>query len=109
MSDKTPDARTARVAAQFESIDSEIARLATACSVDLLDRRNLERVIRNDATVCGTKNPVAFGKMRDLLMMHYAARTKAVATLGEAETQAIINTVVERLRERFGSQGRGTR
>ena len=107
MTDKIPDARTAWAAKQFENIDNEIARLATICRVDFRDRTNIERVIRNDASVCGSNNPVAFGKMRDLLMMHYAARTKTAAVLGEVETQAIINAVVERIRERFAGQGGG--
>ena len=107
MTDKTPDARTAWAARQFENIDNEIARLATICKVDLLDRANVDRVIRNDASVCGSSNPVAFGKLRDLLMMHYATRTKTAAVLGEAETQAIVDSVVERILERFAARGGG--
>ena len=107
MTDKTPDARTAWATKQFENIDNEIARLSTICRVDFRDRTNIERVIRNDASVCGSNNPVAFGKLRDLLMMHYATRTRAVAELGEVETQAIINSVVERIRQRFAKEGLG--
>ena len=107
MTDKTSDARTAWATKQFENIDNEIARLTTICRVDFLDRTNIERVIRNDASVCGSNNPVAFGKLRDLLMMHYAARTKTAAVLGEAETQAIIDSVVERILERFAARGGG--
>ena len=104
---KTPDAQTIWAAKQFEHIDNEIARLSSICRIDLLDRGNIERVIRNDDSACASKSPVAFDKMRNLLMMHYAARTKTAAVLGEAETQAIINTVVERIRERFASLGGG--
>ncbi len=57
--------------------------------------------------MCGSNNPVAFGKLRDLLMMHYATRTKTAAVLGEAETQAIIDSVVERILERFAARGGG--
>jgi hypothetical protein len=38
-------------------------------------------------------------------MMHYATRTKTAADLGEAETQAIVDSVVERILERFAAQG----
>ena len=107
MTDTTPDARTAWAASQFENIDNEIARLTTICRVDFRDRTNIERVIRNDASACGSNNPVAFGKLRDLLMMHYATRTKTAAVLGEAETQAIIDSVVERILERFAARGGG--
>lgn len=64
-------------------------------------------MIRNDASVCGTSNPPAFGKLRDLPMMRYATRTRTTAELGEAETQAIINAVVERIRKRFANEGPG--
>lgn len=64
-------------------------------------------MIRNDANVCGTSNPLAFGKLRDLPMMRYATRTRTTAELGEAETQAIINAVVERIRKRFANEGPG--
>jgi hypothetical protein len=37
-------------------------------------------------------------------MMHYAIRDKAVAALGATEAQALINTVVARLRERIGAK-----
>lgn len=107
MTAKTPDARTAWATRPFESIDNEIARLTTICRVDFLDRTNLEHVIRNDASVCGSNDPVAFGKLRDLPMMHCATRTKTAAVLGEAETQAIVDSVVERIRERFAGRGGG--
>ncbi len=51
MTGKIPDARTAWATRQFENIDNEIARLTTIGRIDFLDRTNLERVIRNDASV----------------------------------------------------------
>jgi hypothetical protein len=107
MTDKPTPAQETWTTKNFENIDNELARLATICRVDLIDRGNIERVIRNDASVCGTSNPLAFGKMRDLLLMHYATRTRAAAELGEVETQAIINSVVERIRQRFAREGLG--
>ena len=109
MTDKTPTAQEAWIASQFENIDRELARLAGICRADLLDRAKIERVIRNDASVCGTQNPLAFGKLRELLLMHYATRTRAAAQIGEVETQAIINSVVAKLAERFGPPGGGSR
>jgi hypothetical protein len=99
-SDRKPDTRTAWAAKQFDEVDNEIARLAVACKVDLFDRANIERVIRDDASLCPS-NPVGFAKLRQLVMMHYAMRAKARAVLGEAETQAIIDAVVARIRERL--------
>ena len=42
--------------------------------------------------------------MRQLLMMHYSVRDKAVVALGEQETMAIMGDIVERLRKRFGDE-----
>ena len=39
-------------AKKFNDIDTEIAGLATICDVHLFDRGVIDRVIRNDATVC---------------------------------------------------------
>ncbi|GIK87671.1 MAG: hypothetical protein KJ018_21615 [Burkholderiales bacterium] len=86
---------------KFDDIDRELAGLATACKVDLLDRAVLERVLRDDASVCGAASPAAFAKLRQLLMMHYAVRTRAAQALGEGPTQALIDEVVDRLRERL--------
>ncbi|MCU0967784.1 MAG: hypothetical protein MUF03_03015 [Rubrivivax sp.] len=86
----------------FEQIDLEIGRLATMCQVQLLDPGNIERVLKNDALVCGKANPAAFAKLRQLLMMHYSVRDQALVSLGEDETMAIIGEVVGRLRTRFG-------
>ena len=78
-------------------------------NVSTMPLRTTQRVIRNDASTCGAQNPLAFEKLRELLMMHYATRTRAAAQIGEVETQAIINSVVAKIAERFGSIGGGSR
>ena len=99
-----PAYHTQRWTKHFEEIDNEIAALAKVCQIPLLDPGVIERVLKNDATVCGAPNPPVFGKLRSLLMMHYAIRDKAVDALGATEAQALINTVVARLRERIGAK-----
>jgi hypothetical protein len=88
----------------FEEIDREIAQLAVICKIPLLDQGVIERVLKNDAMVCGSQNARAFAKLRQLLMMHYSVRERAVVTLGEAETLAIVKDIVERLRHRVGDK-----
>jgi hypothetical protein len=88
----------------LDEVDRELARLALACKVRLLDAGVIERVLNNDANVCGSSNPAGFAKLRDLLMMHYAVRNRMVGALGEANTQIIVKDVVAKLRERFGDQ-----
>ena len=74
------------------------------CKVPLLDPGVIERVLHNDALVCGTQNTRAFEKLRSLLMMHYSVRDKALVALGEAETLKIVAEIVARLRERLGDK-----
>lgn len=97
-----PSYRTARWTKHFEEIDKEIAKYALLCKVRLLDPGVLKRVLNDDATVCGTANPAMFRKMRNLLMMHYSVREKAVVALGPQETLRMVDEIVTRLRERFG-------
>jgi hypothetical protein len=87
---------------KLADIDNELARLAAICQVQLLDRDKIERVLKNDTSVCGVQSPQAFTKMRELLMMHYAVRKQASEQIGEVETRAIINSVIERLEKRLG-------
>jgi hypothetical protein len=97
-----PSYRTSRWTKHFEEIDKEIAKYASLCKVRLLDPGILKRVLQDDATVCGTVNPAMFKKLRNLLMMHYSVREKAVVALGPQETLRMIEEIVARLRERFG-------
>lgn len=88
----------------FEEIDREIGQLALSCRIPLLDPGVIERVLHNDTLVCGTQNQRAFDKLRQLLMMHYSVRDRAVVALGEEETLQIVKDIVERLRGRFGDR-----
>ena len=101
MADK-PSYRTERWTKHFEEIDKEIAKYASLCKVRLLDPGIIERVLHDDATVCGTANPAMFKKLRSLLMMHYSVRERAVVALGPQETLRMVEDIVARLRERFG-------
>ena len=96
--------RHTRWSKHFEEIDREIGQLADLCRIRLLDPGVIERVLHKDTLVCGTQNARAFDKLRTLLMMHYSVREKAVVALGERETIAIVNEIVERLRARYGDR-----
>jgi hypothetical protein len=89
-------------ARNLDEVDQEIARLATICKVRILDSGVIDRVLKNDASVCGSKNEGAFNKLRSALMMHYEVRAKAVDAVGEVATQHVIAEIVERLRKRIG-------
>ena len=103
MTDKSSDPGGTSWSRGLDEVDREIARLATICKVQVLDPGVIERILRNDESVCGTRNAAAFKKLRDTLTMHYHLRAKAVGAVGEAETGRIIAAIVERLRQRIGS------
>jgi hypothetical protein len=85
----------------LEEVDREIVRLAGLCQVRVLEPGTIGRVLKNDASVCAIANPVAFRKLRDLLMLHLAIRQKAVDSFGQAQAAAIEDYVIERLRKSF--------
>jgi hypothetical protein len=91
-------------AKHLDDVDREVARLATICKVRLLDAGVIERVLHNDSSVCGTQNKAAFDKLRNVLMMHYHVRDKAVGVIGEAATAQVIAEIVSNLQKRLGKQ-----
>ena len=86
----------------LSEVDREVARLASICNVRLLDPGVIERVLGNDASVCGTDNAMAFGKLRNVLMMHYAVRSRAVDSIGQTGANVLVMQIVEELRKKFG-------
>ena len=91
-------------AKNLDDVDNEIARLAIACNVRILDPGVIERVLSNDASVCGTRNPAAFEKLRTALKMHYHIRGQTAGSIGEAHTAEIVAEIVERLKARIGDR-----
>jgi hypothetical protein len=85
----------------LEEVDREIAKLAMLCQVRILQPGVIGRVLKNDASVCATENPLAFRKLHDLLLLHLAIREKAVDSFGPAQTAAMEDYVIERLRKSF--------
>ncbi len=88
-------------AKNLDELDLEVARLALICNVRILDPGVIERVLHKDASVCGANNPVAFAKLHDMVMMHYAIHKKSVDAIGTVETGAIEAHVIEQLKKRF--------
>ncbi|MCC7039346.1 MAG: hypothetical protein IT516_03445 [Burkholderiales bacterium] len=86
----------------LQEVDREVARLATACKVRLLDPGVIERVLHSDDSVCGTSNKIAFDKLRQMLMMHYHVRDQAAGVMGEAATAEAVAQIVANLRQRLG-------
>jgi hypothetical protein len=70
--------------------------------VRILDPGIIERVLKNDISVCGAPNPIAFAKLHDMLMFYFVIRQKSVQAIGQLQTAHIEAHVVEQLRTRFG-------
>ena len=85
----------------LEEVDREIARMAVLCQVKVLEPGVVGRVLKNDASVCGAANPVAFRKLHDLLLLHLAIREKSVDSFGQAQTAAMEKYVIDGLRKTF--------
>jgi hypothetical protein len=85
----------------IDELDREIARLCLLCQARILDHGVIERVLKKDASVCGTSNPVAFEKLHNMLMLYFANRQKSVDAVGQLQTAQIEAHVVEQLRNRF--------
>ncbi len=93
-------------AASLDDADREIARLATLCNVRILDTRVIKRVLRDDVSVCGVRDPRAFAKLRNTLITHYHLRETTLEALDEAGTASVVETIVESLCRRIGERAR---
>ncbi len=102
MSEQTSNLGAAWWAKNLDDVDKEVARLSSICGVRILDPGIIERVLKDDATVCSHGNPVAFRKLRETMMLHYSIRERTAGAVGEAATQAVIREIVERLQKRLG-------
>jgi hypothetical protein len=89
---------------QADDVMTEISRQAANCKVKLLDPGVIERIVANDESVCGTRNPIAFKKLREALMLGLVVRDKAVDKMGASEADAMVTAIRERLQETFGGQ-----
>lgn len=86
---------------QLETLITEIARQAMVAKVPLASPGIVEAVLRNDEATCGSRNPVAFRKLREALMMVFVVQKKAYDQLGPLETEAMVAEIRAALAPRF--------
>jgi hypothetical protein len=101
MTEQHHDLPIAWWAKNIDELDREIGRLCAICQVRILDHGVIERVLKKDASVCGTPNPIAFQKLHNMLMLYFVIREESVDAVGELQTEQIEAHVVEELRKRF--------
>jgi len=78
---------------QIENLAHELSMLAIACDIELGKPGLAERILKNDASVCGRKNPEAFRQMRLHLTALFRVEVGAAKRLGSDETKEILDQV----------------
>jgi hypothetical protein len=101
MTERPDQLLTAWWTKNLDQLDSEIARLALLSKVRILDPGVIERVLQKDASACGTDNPVAFRKLHDMVMLHFAIRQKSADSVGQLQTARIEAYIIERLKKSY--------
>jgi hypothetical protein len=89
----------------LEGIANELLRLSIACDVRLREPGVVERILRDDATVCGRNNPEAFRKLRNLVMATYDSLGKSIDRIGPEDTKLIRDAITARIAELRDSGG----
>ena len=78
---------------QIDSLAHELSKLAIACDIELGSPGLAERILKNDATVCGKANPKAFRQLRQHLMALFNVEKGAIERLGPDDTKEILDQV----------------
>ena len=78
---------------QLEGIAREISRLAIVCDIELGRPGLAERILKNDESVCGRKNPEIFRQIRQHLMAFFSLEERAIERLGPEDTKEILDQV----------------
>ena len=82
---------------QLGNLATEMSRLNTVCDISMLDPGILERILRNDDSVCGRKNPPMFRMLRLHLIVFYHIEEQASRRLGDDEVRLMLDEVMSSL------------
>jgi hypothetical protein len=82
---------------QLDGIADELERLTAICDVDLREPQAIDRILKNDESVCGKQNPVAFLKLQHLLAASFETLNKAIDQLGTDEVLVIAHEIMDRI------------
>jgi hypothetical protein len=78
---------------QIDNLAHELSRLAIACDIDMGQPGLAERILKNDESVCGRKNPKVFRQIRQHLMALFSVEAGAIERLGAEDTKKILDQV----------------
>ena len=86
-----PHARSRYFREQFDAIAHELSILAIACDIDFFAGDDVvQRIMHNDAGVCGRDAPEAFEKLRHHLLALYPLEERAIERIGVEQTREIL-------------------
>ncbi len=78
---------------QIDAIVHELSELSIACNIELGRPGLAERILKNDDSVCGRKDPEVFRQMRQHLMALFTIEERAIEQLGPEDTKDILDQV----------------
>ena len=88
----------------LDGIADELKHLSIACGVQLRDEGVVERILRNDASVCSRKNEIGFEKLHKLLVATFDSLGKSIDRIGPKETKRIVDSIRARQEGDTGSR-----
>jgi len=83
---------------QIDAIVGEVSKLAVACDVDVLDPNVVQQCMRGDESVSKRKNPAAFKRLHELLMLLFTVSGKSMDRLSSAEFASTAGPVLDKIR-----------
>lgn len=89
---------------QIDAIVGELSRLAVACDIDILDPDVAQKALRGDESVCKRKNPAAFKRVHELLMLLFTVSGKSMDRVGDADFAALVGPVLDKIRALRGGK-----
>jgi len=78
---------------QIDGLAHELSKQAIICDIELGKPGLAERILKNDESVCGRRNPKVFRQMRQHLMALFSLEAAAVERLGAEDTKEILDAV----------------
>jgi len=89
---------------QIDAIVGELSRLAVACDIDILDPNVAQKALRGDESVCKRKNPAAFKRVHELLMLLFTVSGKSMDRLGDTDFASMAGPVLAKIRALRGGK-----
>jgi len=96
------EARIKNMKSQARAVAHEVSKLMIACDIDIHQDHLAKRVLQNDLTVCGRKNPKAFNALRRHLMAFFPLEMALIDQLDASQVKAALDDIrveIFRLRE----------